>query len=253
MADRRISDFHMLNKIRSILSRLLKVNELPLLNHAVIELNDCDELRKLFGWHDLPILDDASIYDFEYPEDLNSRRVRDAEVLGTVMRNSFPRRCLEIGTSTGHSAALMAINAPEAQIFTVNIPPEEIARGEGGEFTTVALDREKIGAYYRERRLGNVTQILVNTARWEPDIGEIDVTFIDGSHDADFVYNDSRKILKHMKTGSFILWHDFNLELAAKYPWIHSVCSGVEKLIQTDLIKGRIFHLRDSWTGVYRV
>lgn len=141
----------------------------------------------------------------------------------------------------------------QVQNFTVNIPPEEIVSGEGGKLTTVALEREKIGIAYRERNLGNITQIYANTAKWEPAIGDIDIAYIDGCHDTEFVYNDTHKILKYMKPGGFILWHDFNLELVKKYHWINSVCLGVEKLYRDGLINGRILHIRDSWVGIYRV
>jgi len=256
----------MISKVRSSICRLLglgdygylqhvarELNAFSHLQHAVIELNDVGELSKVFDWQLTPILDDPSIYDFDYMEDVNQRRIRDAECLGTVVRNANPAVCLDIGTGWGHSAALMAVNAPQAQVYTVNIPPEEAISGEGGKLITDALEREKIGSYYRERNPTNITQILANTAKWEPDIGTIDVAFVDGCHDTDFVYNDTRKALKHMKPGSFILWHDFNLELVHKYDWIKSVCLGVEKLFADGLLSGRVLHVRDSWTGVYRV
>jgi predicted O-methyltransferase YrrM len=186
-------------------------------------------------------------------EDVNERRIRDAESIGVVMANSNPHVALEIGTSTGHTTALMANNAPQATIHTMNIPPEEILSGEGGKYTTIALEREKIGIYFRERNMKNIVQILCNSAKWEPNIGNIDVAFIDGSHDTDFVYNDTVKILSSMKPGSFILWHDFNPELTKKYNWIHTVCAGVEKLYANGKLNGRIYHIRDSWVGIYRV
>lgn len=235
------------------LKKFLGFDEFPNLGSALMELNDVEELKKLFGWKGKPVLNDPQIYGFEDVEDLNERRVRDAEVLGTVMRNANPRVCLEIGTAEGHSTALMAENAPEAKIFTVNILPEEIRTGKAGVLTTISLERDKIGAYYKSRNLTNVTQIFANTADWEPDCGEIDVAFIDGCHDAKFVYNDTRKVLKHMKPGSFVLWHDFHPGLVRTYYWMHDVCVAVERLITEDLIDGRIFHLRDSWIGVYRV
>jgi predicted O-methyltransferase YrrM len=151
------------------------------------------------------------------------------------------------------ATVLMAANAPESKIYTVNIPPEEILAGKGGELTTVALEREKIGIAFRERSLSNITQIYANTATWKPDIGTIDVAFIDGCHDTEFVYNDTRKVLRQMKPGGFILWHDFNPDLVKKYDWINSVCLGVEKLSREGLIRGRIFHIRDSWVGIYRI
>jgi len=243
----------MIGRIKAKLRSFLEIDNLFRLQHAVIELNDIGELRKVFGWQLAPVLDDPTIHSFDYLEDVNERRVRDAECLATVVRNANPAVCLDIGTSTGHSAALMAANAPQAQIYTVNIPPEQVLSGEGGVLTTVALDQEKIGSYYRERELTNVTQILANTAYWEPKIGMIDVAFVDGCHDSKFVYNDTRKVLKCLKPGSFVLWHDFNLKLVKNYIWINSVCLGVEKLFRDGLLSGRVFHVRDSWIGVYRV
>jgi predicted O-methyltransferase YrrM len=225
----------------------------PRLRRAVIGLNNIEELSKVFGWREQPLLDDPDIYRFDYVEDVNERRIRDAETLATVVRNTNPALCLEIGTAEGHGTALMALNAPQSRVVTVNISPEEIAAGQGGTLTTVALTRDKIGSYYRSRNLDNITQVFANTANWRPDIGTVDVAFIDGCHDADFVYNDTRKVLRCVRQGSFILWHDFNLDLVRQYDWIYSVCLGVENLLIEGLIEGRIFHVRDSWVGAYRV
>ncbi|MDO8445560.1 MAG: class I SAM-dependent methyltransferase [Deltaproteobacteria bacterium] len=243
----------MIESIRGGLLKILSKDDFPNLDRSVIELNNCQELKKVFGWKTDPILDRPDIYNFDYIEDVNERRICDAESLATVMRNAKPKIALEIGTASGMATVLMSVNAPESRIYTVNIPPEEIVSGEGGKLTTIALEREKIGIAYREKKLINITQIYANTAKWEPSIGYIDVAFIDGCHDADFVYNDTRKILKHMRPGSFILWHDFNPTLAKKYDWINSVCLGVEKLYRNGLLKGRMFHIRDSWIGLYKV
>jgi predicted O-methyltransferase YrrM len=228
-------------------------DEFPRLNQSVLEVNNLVELKKNFKWDLDPILDVPIFHDFDYSEDLNERRLRDAETMGVIARNMSPRVCVDIGTAIGHSAALLAINAPLSTVYTVNILPEEVESGAGGVLTTGAFTKEQIGSYYKQRGLKNIQQIYANTATWEPDLGIIDLAFIDGSHDTEFVYNDSLKILKDMKPGSFILWHDFNLELAVKYHWIRSVCLGVEKLYREGHIKGRIFHLRDSWVGIYKV
>jgi predicted O-methyltransferase YrrM len=240
-------------KFRYKVRNFLRWNEFSCLDSAVIDLNGSEDLKMVYGWKSEPILDDSSIYDFDYVADVNQRRIRDASTLGLVVRNSNPAVCLEIGTAEGHSAALMSVNAPHAQVYTVNILPEDIVSGAGGKLTTIALDRQRIGCYYRERKLTNITQIFANTHQWHPDIGTIDVAFIDGCHDADFVYNDTKLVLKYTKPGSFILWHDFNLELVRKHISIYHVCKGVERLLAEGLVSGHIFHLRDSWTGVYRV
>lgn len=239
----------------NIMSRLhlLLHERYRFLERNVIVLNNCSELKKVFGWELDPLLDRPDIYSYDYVEDVNERRIRDAESLATVMRNVRPKVALEIGTSNGNGTLLMSVNAPEAQIFTVNIPFEELQAGKGGKLTTVALHKEKIGVAFRERHCTNITQLLVNTATWDPQIGIIDVAFIDGCHDSKFVYNDTRKILKHMKPGGFLLWHDFNPNLVNKFPWIDSVCRGVERLYCEGLISGRMFLIRDSWVGIYQV
>jgi len=119
----------------------------------IIELDNISELQKIFSWKNSPILNDPNIYECDSIVDINERRIRDAECIGVIMHNSSPKIAVEIGTSTGHTTALMAENAPDSQIYTVNIPPEEIYSGEGGIMTTVALEKEKIGSYYREKIL----------------------------------------------------------------------------------------------------
>jgi len=247
-----------MNRIKKKISRYIggkppQPDNFDYLEKMVVELNNFQELKKVFGWTKDFILERSDIHDFKYVEDVNERRIRDAESVAIVMANADPKVALEIGTSEGMGTVLMAANAPEAKIYTVNIPPEEILSGEGGKLTTIALEKDKIGKAYRERNLKNIFQIYANTAKWEPNIGPIDVAFIDGCHDAEFVFNDTRKVLAHAKPGSFILWHDFNPDLVKKYAWINDVCLGVEKLFQEGFLEGRIFHIKDSWVGIYKV
>lgn len=242
----------MLNGARFRIRKALGL-EFDRLEGMVIEVGDIRELRKLFDWGREAVLDDPRLHDFDYPEDLNMRRLHDAEVIGTVMANARSDRALEIGTSEGRTTALMAANAPETEIHTINIPPEELARGEGGKLTTGALAVEQIGAYYREQGCQNVHQIFANTESWIPDVGPIGVAFIDGCHDAKFVYGDTVKVLSIAEPGAFILWHDFNPQLAKTYHWIYEVCVGIEELYRARKLSGPIYHLRDSWVGLYRV
>jgi len=242
-----------MRKIISQVNKIISGERFPYLTRNVIELNTINEAKKVFKWTYDALLTDPIIFEYAHFEDVNERRIRDAESLGIVMRNANPHVALEIGTAEGHGTALMAENAPDSRIYTVNIPPEEIDSGKGGVLTTVALEREKIGSYYRSKGLRNIFQIYANTAAWEPDIGTIDVAFIDGCHDSDFVYNDTKKIVKNMKPGSFILWHDFNIGLSKKFGWIDSVCQGIEWLYQDKVIDSPIFQIRDSWVGIYRV
>jgi len=37
------------------------------------------------------------------------------------------------------------------------------------------------------------------------------------------------------------------------YDHINSVCKGIEKLYAEGYLKGQLFHVKDSWMGIYRV
>jgi predicted O-methyltransferase YrrM len=221
------------------------------LDSNVLEVRSFAHLKIALGWTRDPILEGEHLHAHLGLNDLNDRRLRDAEVIAGACANEAGKIALEIGTAHGLTTALMAVNAPHATVHTVNIPPEDI--GTGGVYTTFAPAHDQIGLAWRERKLSNVVQILANTATWEPDFGPIDVALIDGCHDTEFVYGDTRKVLARCREGSLILWHDFHPGLRRVYPWIASVCRGVERLYQEGLLRGNILHLQDSWVGLYRV
>jgi len=236
---------------RKIKNKLFK--DKNILDSKVIEANNIEEINKHFGWMEKINFKKDGVSNYQYLEDINERRLRDAEVLGTVVCNAYSKTILEIGTSTGATTVYLAKNAPQSHIFTVNIPAKDIYNGKGGINTTIALEEAEIGKEYKKLGLENITQIYENTATWEPNIGKIDVAFIDGSHDTKFVFNDTVKVLKNMPSGSFIMWHDFNPALRKKFHWIDDVCKAIEILYRKDYLSDRIFVLKDSWIGLYRV
>jgi predicted O-methyltransferase YrrM len=223
----------------------------PAAAHLTVEVADLDQLRNVLGWSARPQLDISELGRLTCVEDVNQRRLRDAEVLGAACANTDPRICLEIGTGLGASTVIMGENAPGAVIHTVNIPPEDIATG--GRLTTFAPTRDEIGRLWRERRLSNVRQIYANTATWQPDLAPIGVAFIDGCHDHDVVVNDTKLVLARARPGTVICGHDFHPGLAHRYGWIDEVCSAIETIFSREHLRGPVYHLRDSWTGLYRI
>lgn len=225
--------------------------EFACLSQYVLTIRSWQYFKTAMGWQRDPQYDQEHCSSFDYLEDLNGRKFHDAHVVQGACCNERPKTILEIGTSHGRTTKYMSLNAPEATIYTVNLPPE----GEpcAGKHITHLPAEHEIGRLYREAGCSNVRQILANTADWTPDFGPIDVAFIDGCHDADFVYNDTLRILPVCRPGSVIIWHDFNPDLAHVFGWIGEVCHGIDRLLADRVIRGRILHLQDSWCGLYRV
>lgn len=243
----------LLNPTKFLIKKALGL-EFSMLERSVIEVENTRELRKLFDWKNEALIYDPKVNDFDYPEGLNLRRMHDAEAVASVMANLSGATALEISTAEGHMAVLMAQNAPESTIFTMNIPPpEDLERGEAGSLTTGAFRNDGIADYYRELGCENIEQIYANSAEWPRDIGTIGAAFIDGCHDAEFVYDQTVKALSIAEPGSLIMWHDFSFPLVRSYHWIYEVCVAIEELYRTKMLRGPIYHLRDSWVGLYQV
>jgi len=221
------------------------------LNRHTLTVRDAASLHHAMGWQLAPDLDFDHLLLHQTAVDVNHRPLRDAEVIAGAARNLAPGIILEIGTGAGHTTALLARNAPAARIYTVNILPEEIDAG--GTYVTDAPSREEIGAFYRRQGCTNITQLYANTATWQPDLDPIDIAFIDGCHDADFVYRDTLLVLRHSHPGTVILWHDFSPSLVDRHPWIADVCLGVQQLFHNRILSGPIYHLQDSWVGMHTV
>lgn len=158
---------------------------------------------------------------------------------------------LEIGTSTGLTTLGFSRNAPNATVYTVDIPQEEAQEGKGGKLITHILAPNDVGYHYKKEKVQNVHQIFANTATWKPELPQLDLAFIDGCHDRKFVVNDTRKILPFIKPGGFIVWHDASPELINHYIWIQEVCAALGDLIRAGDIKRELYHVRNSWTIVY--
>lgn len=86
---------------------------------------------------------------------------------------------------------------------------------------------------------------------------EIGESFVGGACEADHsaasIYAESREALRVAVPGDYIVWHEFDLALAQSHRFIYEVCLGLEELYRSRLLQGKIYHLRDSWVGLYRV
>lgn len=208
------------------------------------------ELKNFFNFAEDGTILESDLDRVTNNTEVNGRQLHDAEVLTTLTKN-LGGNCLEIGTHIGRGTYKIATNT-NGIVYTVNALPEQIS----GHLVTDVLTKEQIGSFLRESRVSNFEQIYADSRNWQiPDhIRDLSVVFVDGCHDTQYVYYDSKNVFDRIRKGGFIIWHDFS-PMYRSYPefsWINDCMSGVE-LFCRDMNIDLVFHLEHSYMGFYRV
>jgi predicted O-methyltransferase YrrM len=135
----------------------------------------------------------------------------DIIALSMLCRLIQPKRIFEIGTLHGSSALQMVLNAPEAEVFTLDL--------EGpAHLNTTEIDRRHV-AEGQKRRLvfaglpeeQRIKTLYGDSASFDfgPFENSIDLFYIDGAHSYEYVKNDTMKALRCVRAGGIIAWHDY--------------------------------------------
>jgi predicted O-methyltransferase YrrM len=137
-------------------------------------------------------------------------------LLSAITQHIRARKIFEIGTFQGLTSLHMALNSEaEARIFTLDLPQASISS------TAFALsesdkkyaDKSQSGEKFRGLDIEyKVEQLFGDSATFDfsPFYGEMDLIFIDGSHQYQYVKKDSENALRMLKEGKgVIVWHDY--------------------------------------------
>jgi hypothetical protein len=159
----------------------------------------------------------------------------EAYILSLITAFLGPRRIFEIGTASGQGTLLMARQAPQARIDTLDLGAAAPSLGtQAGEPPWADLDA--IGEAFRgTEHAPRITQHLGDSARFDFSQfrGQIDLVFIDGAHTQEYVRVDSRNALSVLAPGGVVIWDDCNY-----------LCPGVAKVL---------LELRREGLPIYRV
>ena len=117
-----------------------------------------------------------------------------------------PKVIFEIGTYHGSSAIQLAANAPQASIYTLDLPPNQLPR-----LRITAVDRYHISRSSRNEFGARIHRLYGDSAtfNFSPFRESVDLFFIDGAHSYEYVRNDTLKAMECVKKGSVIAWHDY--------------------------------------------
>jgi predicted O-methyltransferase YrrM len=138
-----------------------------------------------------------------------------------------PKTILEIGTYHGGGALHWAGNAPEAEVYTLDLPPQGAP-----SLDVTAMDRNFVHAHEQTERMvfegrpeaRRIHRIYGDSATFDfsPYHGKVDLLFIDGAHSYDYVRNDTLRAQECCKPGSVIAWHDYGrVGFNGVSKWLH--------------------------------
>ena len=138
-----------------------------------------------------------------------------------------PKTILEIGTFHGAGALHWAGNAPDAQVYTLDLPASSKP-----SLAVTSVDLQHVKGHVQERKMffegrteGSRIHCLYGDSAsfdFSPFQGKVDLLFIDGAHSYEYVRNDTLRGGACCKPGSVIAWHDYGrVGFNGVSKWLH--------------------------------
>ena len=152
--------------------------------------------------------------------------------LAAICRYTQPQSVFEIGTYTGSSTLVMAINVPDStEIVTLDLEPSET-----------------VGIAYRDTKYASkIRQLYGNslTFNYSDYLGKIDFVLVDANHSYEYVKSDTEKAFALLRPGGVIVWDD--------YRWLdcHAECVGVTLCLNELQAKRKVFSITGTRFAIY--
>ncbi len=168
-------------------------------------------------------------------------------MLAGLVAHFNPARILEFGTSNGVTAAMLKLNAPAAQVITVDIQPDYRST-----YTAKCLrGRNHVGSDIPLLGLSDndVEQVLIDPSLPLHHFKLLDQVFdfilIDGDHTMEAVKKDTDFALSHFSGRGAILWHDYYITPSyIKTPLVRGVYPVVQSLMERADVVSKNWQIR---------
>ena len=150
-------------------------------------------------------------------------RLLELGCLAYAVKNIGAKTIFEIGTFTGRTTRVFAMNAATgARIVTLDLPQDRVAHVVGRDFedTPEASRIEKVSG----------DSASFDYSPWH---GRCDFVWIDGNHDYEYVVRDTETAVRLCRPGGWIGWHDY---------WHASPTLGVTRAVRQ--ARGRFAEIR---------
>jgi len=178
---------------------------LPIIDHpALAAFLGCTEPREIV----LPPIDIISLSGLGF--------VVPYTLLATIASALRPKKIFESGTFRGVGTLTMALNAPEADIYTLDLPeqygPSEVETLSKGDKEWVRLSRTSTGfAFLGHPAAKRIHQLRGNSLTFTPPdvLANTDLCFIDGGHSYECIKADTETAFKILAPNGLIVWDDY--------------------------------------------
>lgn len=145
-----------------------------------------------------------------------SLTVLETYVICMLAKGMDAKNIFEIGTFEGRTTVNLACNVGEyTTVYTLDVPQDR--------------SRHDCGEYIREREdlQCKIVQLYGDSTQFDfsPFYNLIDLIFIDGGHGYENVLSDSENAVRCVKSGGFIVWHDFDITHLASSTATLEVCN----------------------------
>ena len=133
-------------------------------------------------------------------------------VLAVLAKIRRPQRVFEIGTYDGASTLLLARNAPQAEILTLDLPPDLATAATVANEVQNATDG--VGFRFQgQAEAARMTQLLGDSRVFDfsPWYGTVDLVLVDAGHEYDCAKPDTDNALRLLAPGGIVVWDDYQV------------------------------------------
>jgi len=138
-----------------------------------------------------------------------------ADLIALMMLTQIkkPTTIFEIGTLHGSSALHFALNAPQAHVFTLDLPLNHtpVLKATQVDKRLIGEGQHRMLVFDHLPERDRITCLYGDSANFDfsPFHNSVDLFFIDGAHHYEYVKNDTLKALECVKRSGIIAWHDY--------------------------------------------
>lgn len=159
------------------------------------------------------LISEATEFTIFRPADWDgSMTITEISSLCYLIAARRPRKILEIGSFKGLTTLDMALNAPAAEVHTLDLPQATDPTSTRFKTNDTSIIGRRGFLYYADRpEAARVHQHFGDTATFDySEIGGgVDFALVDAAHSYEYVRNDTVKALPLMSDDSVMLWHDY--------------------------------------------